>query len=511
MPLEPPRAERGYALTFLACASAALVPIWSVRWLPMVDLPQHAAQAAMWLHLRDPAFGLGGRYAVRLRTPYLLGPLLVRALVAVLAPVTAARVAVSAAVVGLPLAADRLLRAAGGDPWWSLASFPASYGVAFHWGFLPYLLAVPLAVLLVAAAFRHGAAPTRRSAVALAALAAIACAAHAMAFAAGAAAGALVVFGLAPTWRAGLLRALPLAAPVPPFLAWLALAQARDAVARAPVDWAFGLPRLRNLPPMLLGLPPDFARGLPSSDLVAYATLAALVALPLVAGAGWRRGLAYLGPAAAVLAFYLCAPHFVLGAAFVYERFAPFLLAFAAVGLAVATPGARRAGARAALVAVVLATMAVWTVRFRRFDRESRGLDRILEAIAPGRTLIGLPWRVYSAAMPGTPYYLHFDAWAQATRGGVLGCSFAGDPPNVVRYRPGDAPPRTPGVEWNPALFRWRVDGWYEYFLVRSEEDTGPWLFRDADARVDLVLHSGEWWLYRRHGATAGPVASRPR
>lgn len=508
MELPPGASRRLYPAAFLLCAAAALAPIWSVTWLPMVDLPQHLAQASIWLHLDEPAWGFAEQFRLNFGTPYLLCAALMRGLAEVTSLHVAARLVSSLIVVGGALATDRLLRASGGDPWWSLVAFPAAYNFCWHWGFLPFLVAVPLGILLVAAAYWYSEAPSPRRAGALAALSLALVPGHAIALGIALACAFVVIAGRAPSWRRAVVRALPLAAPVPLLLGWMVVSHGRERETHSGVQWGLDALRAVDLPSMMLGLPPDVTREVPRTfDGVALAVLAALALLGILARARVRPGVATLGPAAFAILLYLLAPQSVFGGSFVYQRAANFVLPLLLVALS-RTEGRRAAAARAGLVIVVVACMGVWLVRYRAFDREVGRFDRVLAAMEPDRRIVTVPWRYYSAAVPGAPFYLHFGAYYQAARGGVLGASFATAYAQLVRYRPGAEPPMTPGLQWQGDAFDWSVDGWYDYFLTRADADMGPRMFREATEPIVLLAHEGPWWLYAK--AAGRPAAAQP-
>jgi hypothetical protein len=62
----PGRAFRAEPLLTAALVVAAILPTVAFRYLPMTDLPQHAAVVAILRHLHDPQFGLEPFYQVDL-------------------------------------------------------------------------------------------------------------------------------------------------------------------------------------------------------------------------------------------------------------------------------------------------------------------------------------------------------------------------------------------------------------------------------------------------------------
>ncbi len=79
----------------------------------------------------------------------MLGYLLLYALALVMPITVATQLLVSAAVVAIPLLTGRLLRAAGADERWRWLAIPCSFGFAFYWGFLSFIVAAPLALLFL--------------------------------------------------------------------------------------------------------------------------------------------------------------------------------------------------------------------------------------------------------------------------------------------------------------------------------------------------------------------------
>ena len=70
-------------------AAAVAWAFFAFPYLPMVDLPQHAAQLSAWVHLKDPAYGFVDQFEVNWWTPYLLSYLLARPFVALRTVATA--------------------------------------------------------------------------------------------------------------------------------------------------------------------------------------------------------------------------------------------------------------------------------------------------------------------------------------------------------------------------------------------------------------------------------------
>jgi hypothetical protein len=485
--------DRSGRWMFWLCAAVALIPLWTVKYLPMIDLPQHAAQLSIWRHLHDPAYGFAGQFELFWSEPYLLGYLLAMALTPIVSVATAVKIVLSVYIVGFPWSMEQLLAQAGGDRRWALMGFPLAFGYAFGWGFFPYLAAMPLALLLVAMAFRYARCPSWPTALVLAAMGCLLYVAHLLVLGIGTAAAGLVILARsipAVGVRRALLRLAPLAVPWPAVVAWMCWMRAHYAQTRSATVWAIGLERPAWFPSVLLGQAGDLEAGLMAILLVAAIALAR--PRPSRDPARWL-------PAVVLLALYLAAPLVAFGTFYVYPRFAVFAFVFALAAFDAPRDAARARLSGLLLLGGALIWLAVLGVRHRAFDEEARTFDAVMQRMEPNRRAVALTFDPTSRWVKGVPY-LHFLAWYQVEKGGVLGFSFASFSGMMARYRPGAEPPMTAGLEWYPGRFSWERDGGFDYYVVRAPVDIGPELARGAAAPLRLEVRSGPWWLFHKLG-----------
>lgn len=488
---------RRYWIAYGACAVASLAVLWLPGYLPMVDLPQHAALVSAWLHRHDPTMGLGAQFEVHPFTPYVLPYLLAVGLGWIVGVPAALKLLLSLAVLGLPLAAVRMVARRGGDPWLALWCVPLAFGVSFRWGFLSHVVAAPLCLVLVDEGERYLAAPTRRSALAVAALGAVLFFAHLVVLAMALAVLGLLALVRAPSWRAGILRLWPLAVPVGLTAAWAASVAGRDPRV-SHWEWGFTWNRLAMLPQVLFDAPWPATMSVPLVDARAGAAALALVAALSLARLRPSRDPGDWLPAAAAGALYLLGPFSAFSSFIVSDRFALFLLPFALAALRAAQDPAAARAARRLTVAAVLGWMALLGADFWRFDREEMApFDRVAALVRPGAWVAGLVFEPRSEWAGGAPALMHAAGWIQADKGGIWSTNFGSFVNLPVQYRPGREPPHTERIQWDPKVFRWEVDGRAEYFLVRAGEPPDD-LFAGAPAPVVLVGRERGWWLYRR-------------
>jgi len=473
--------EAGYWIAFAVCAAAATLPFLVTGSLPMADLPEHLAQVAIWKHYRTPCHDFASLYELHYATPYLLGYVVVRILATVVSVTTAAKVAVWLAIVLLPLSLRRLLLRAGASAWPSLLGFALAFGYSFYWGFLNFLLALPIALWHASLLFERRPRVQTFAGVLLVA-------SHGLLFAL-AAAFTLAFAAVRRTWGV-LLTLVPGAALL---AAFLLTRQTTDDT----ITWKLGASRLTDFSSLL------FANAWEPAGLVLVAAMGLAVALahPRLTRDG-RRWAFF----AVALAAYGMLPFGMAGTAYVYPRFAVFV----AAGLLLLPEIRPGPAARVAFVAIPVLWCAIVAVRFHRFDEEARELDSLLLRTAPARRLAQLNVDPFSENVPG-PVFWHSGALYTVRRGGMTAWSFASLEswyPSIVRFRVGAEPVNasrtTPldGMDWKGLLQ-------YDYLLVRGSDPRRS-AFRDAPQPLSLEARSGAWWLFATPRAASQRRGCRP-
>jgi hypothetical protein len=110
-----PLSWAGPCSLLLAIAGVLLAPVWTVRYVPLVDYPNHLAGAFVLAHLKDPAFQFSHFYASDWNTyPYLAMDVILVGLQRFLAIDLAGRVLLSLCLLAVPAAAWFFIRQA--DP-----------------------------------------------------------------------------------------------------------------------------------------------------------------------------------------------------------------------------------------------------------------------------------------------------------------------------------------------------------------------------------------------------------
>lgn len=502
-------------LLVVAASVLATVPVWLATYPPMVDLPQHAAQIALLRNLHDPNFRFADLFRVNWFTPYLLGYMLAYAIAPVVGIVTAFKVIITLALIGIPLSTAVLMRETGADPYWALLTIPSMYGFTFAWGFFNFLVATPLGLLFLAYVIRHARRPTWRSSLGVGTFAVLLFFCHALICLFFLAIAAVYVVAESRSLRRAALVFSPIVAVLPVILAWYFRTSRGNAGITQGLVWDLGWMsspdpqelggRITGFFPRLLGLSPRVC------NLVLGVVL---FVLPFLAGARVRRRLAVWVPLAVCAAVLLFGPTTALGTWAIYPRFTVFALPFFVLGLET-LPVARPAW-RAAPIFLLVGWMSITISATLRYEAEARGFKQVLSAMEPNERALSLMFLQNSKGSPA-PVFLHFPAWYSATKQGVVDINFAVFPVELVRFRPTMSAPDASVSEWHPQAFRWKQwrGGTYRYFVVHAPVDLGYRLFAWAPCPVSLVTRSEDWWLYEKDPRCASEQgaagsASRP-
>jgi hypothetical protein len=469
-----------------------VVALFAFRDLPMVDLPQHAAQIAAWLHWDDPAYHTH-ELELNFRTPYLVAYPLARLIAPLFGVVGALKLVVALGLVAHVAAFALLVRRLGHDPWLGLLGVPTALGYAFCFGFVSFLVAVPLVVFAIAEALFHTERPTPRTGLVLAGLLSLTLLAHGIAF-------ALAVLAVLPlSFRGGgrfVARVLPLAPPLVFAAAWILPGTSTSRI--GDTYWALGIDRIAELPAMLVGIG--------SADGAALAAgLGLLFGAGSLVGTPSRRAERFV-PLVVALAGCLAFPALFRGVGPLSPRFAVLLVPGLLLAFEPRAAEAQRSSARVgrtALAALATGWVIVWLVRLPAYNRETAGVHALVASMPAGLRVRPIVFERESEAYPGVPALLHLPAYYQVTKGGTQGYSFAMYPISVVRYRVGVPPRMGGGAEWRPEGFDWRRESdAYDYFIVHSTSDRTRALFGTAHGVV-LDARQGDWWAYRRADAVA--------
>ena len=158
--------------------------------------------------------------------------------------------------------------------------------------------------------------------------------------------------------------------------------------------------------------------------------------------------------------------------------------------------GSVRVAQAAAALAIALTAMQTVTLTraYRGFQSEVGNFAQALQAIPRGQRVAGLMFDKTSEYVQLFPF-IHFVAYYQVERGGVVMYSFVATDQSPVDFKPEEGPPpAAEGFEWTPeAVDPARDLGWYDYVLVRG----GPGLIETQAAAFQLIYSDPRWRVFK--------------
>jgi hypothetical protein len=480
-------------------AAMASVPVWLVRYVPVQDLPFHAATIRILASFHDPAYRFGDDFVLTLtRTQYVLYHLTGAALARFAGPLAANAMLMSAYLSGTVLALHSLLRALGRDERLCLFVIPLLVNVPFMLGLLPFMLGVPIMLAATAAAVRYVRAPTPGRGALVAVLTLALFYSHVVPF---------LLFGIAYAtlfpWtrpRAWMTALAPWTPVVPVALWWVLFTNAGRVSRSVLVDLTGGvhkalLPSLTDFCRVVTGVFTDA-----SDERVFVATLivalgaVVLSASPHNRAAGELRAYALLPAACLVCYLTLAEAHDYVF--FIAQRF-PVLVLMTAIPLLSMPSGWKGHVVTVAAGAIALISIVNAGSHFQRFERqEVGGFESAIAEMAPNRRVCALIYDPASRIIHNAAF-LHFGSYYQVRKGGVVMFTYAGYPHWPVDFAAGRYPP--PGGaarlrwEWTPRTVPMKeIYPYYDYVLTRGIG------FRPPAGTYRETWHDDHWAVWSR-------------
>lgn len=478
-------------LFFLALL-LAVTPLWLTHYLPGVDLPGQAAQAAALQEIwrGNPAFT--ELFEINLLTPYMTGTLLLALLSYAMPVAVAAKLLISAVIVAIPMLSGRFLDAIGGDARWRWLLIPSTYSFAFYWGFFPYLTAVPLGLVLLLLTVRLHQKPSVGLGTVIAAYSVFLFVSHLL----------VLCFSslLALAWLTGcnyrqLPRlaklCIPYTATLPLIAAWLLQTLSSESyMSESRIVFGSVSRRLLDIVVQSSGLDGTFF-GISAFIFVV------IVALPFASRMRLTKKPEKWLLSLCGVATFMLFPTFGMGTAFLYDRFGLYLPLMWFVLWEKSSEDSPRWHWLGILAVFIWAGANL--LRFSAFNLETSGFDKLMVDMEPGKRTLSM-MTMNGSSQFTAPVFLHFPSWYQAERRGVVDFNFGVFHTAVVRYKLDKRPTMANTLAWNPAKFDWQKTGGddYDYFVIRSRTDVSAEIFKDKRSAVTLLRNEGWWWLYKK-------------
>ena len=500
-----PHHQRLIAGAYALVACSTMLPLWTVEYPAIQDLPQHLAAVRVLFDYGDPQFRFDEYYE---RTPFSTQYLAYYVIVGVfskLMPLTIAnKLVLSIALVAIPYSLRSLLGSLRLNRGLSLLVLPLIWNAHLILGFLNFIAAIPLALFGLSLAVQQRVAPTRTRAIALAAVGLCAFLLHVVPFALFGLGAAIV--GLSAN-RLSLLRSwLPLVPSAVAAGLWALFSAAGRSTLNAATAGGDTVdapePKYQSFGKALSEFPSWVTEILPGQQddqtLVWWAVLWLLslaLAFPSDAPSpllsSLRMRIRLLAPVS--VAAYFLMPQSYDWIWPINARFALLATVMSITLIPKLTP------LRAAPVVIAATLLSVASNRdihsaFARYQSEvGADFQEALDTIPNGSRVAVLIFDRHSRAVKFAPF-LHFGAYNQVYNGGALMFSFADFPQSPFRFTDNRPPRVGPRWEWKPQEVRPDADlRWYEYVLVRG----GPGKLKRSQAFAP-VFTGERWSVYER-------------
>ncbi len=491
------RSPASFALCMLGALLVA-IPLWTHRWLPMQDLPQHLATMGI-VHASHASDAANGPFIVDLKhTQYVIFYLVGDWLSYFMSVHTAGVLLITAYVLGLVASMYALLQALDRDPRLSLLLVPVMANTQFLIGLLQFLIGIPFMFYGWALAIRYRRAPSTRLAVGIAVIAVLIFYSH------------IVVFGLfgiglaimAP-WRGIRRYALSLVPAGALCLHWAFFTESGrvvlDASTRGSQDkdlWAFML-SFHEAYDLVLNSYRDSADERLFLQAVIIAIVLTVAARVRSHGKPVLSTLRWLVIPAICLFLYFRSEGSNGYLAHIRDRFALLTVFTLVPALRMPRGWLGHAGAGALLVTAAM-TAETFNWHCTQFERyEVADFEQALEQIPAGKHVAGLMFDTESKYFRQNPF-LHFPTYYIVERGGTVNFSFAGYPHWAYRYRPhmdplGASPPVF-SWEWQPqrVAAREELAASYDYVITRGSG------FDPPDALFFKAWEGTGWQVWKR-------------
>jgi len=135
------------------------------------------------------------------------------------------------------------------------------------------------------------------------------------------------------------------------------------------------------------------------------------------------------------------------------------------------------------------------------FNRETRGFALLIEKLPEEKMALSLIYDTDSEGGRGHPAYAYFPLWYQALKKGWVEFNFAWFSPQPFRYKSDSIPENRPGFAWNPNLFSsFQNCDKYQLLFVRikgdSDKKSHDYHMRKSKCSHTLKFQDGLWNIY---------------
>lgn len=486
----------GSCLNMIVVAAVVFF-LWVPDYLPMIDLPQHAAQVSLFLDLIKDESLFHDIVEVNYFTPYWIGygPLSILAFFLDIS--IAIKIFVSLVFVAYYYSVRFFLQAVKSPPQLAILTVPSFFGFSFEWGFLTFIAAIPAGLFYLGYLLRNlDRTDNLWFLIKLSILGAFLFFSHALIFVF----FVFVGFLYQAVWKIESNKLFIFPFVLPYFLFFCLLLcfifRADPLLGQFSYgDELFIYSSGANRFAQLFSFPWSMI-----AEPRVYIFSAALIASPFVFGYELSKKPEKYISFIFFIAIWSVLPHYFNKVFFVYERFSVFAFIFY---FSIFEEAKHKSGVLLGYIrslflpifAVVLMHKPLLDIYL--FKNESKEFSSFLDSIDSGRRVLSLVFHKESPYISNPFVYVHFPLWYQAEKQGFVDFNFSWFSPQVVRFKAEMAPEVKPSFEWRPHEFRSiKSCHTYEALIVRHAGPDSPNVVDIGDCTFTYDKNKGFWYYY---------------
>jgi len=194
------------------------------------------------------------------------------------------------------------------------------------------------------------------------------------------------------------------------------------------------------------------------------------------------------------LTIVILAPDKYMSTIFFNSRWFPVALLFLVLSLPAPTVKRRPVLLSASLAVIVVSSLVIFSA-WRKYSREDlSGFREAIDRIPVSSRVLGIDLVKNSDTIRGRPF-LQLFAYAQVFKGGTVNFSFAEHYSGLVAYREKRTAPWTPRLEWYGERFRSEDLQWFDFVLANASVAEHKLVLEIKE--LSPVTFTSPWRLYR--------------
>ncbi|MFW1857065.1 hypothetical protein [Acinetobacter defluvii] len=466
--------------------------ILSGSYLPLIDLPQHAAQVATLDDLLKGQSIWSGLVELNFNTPYLIGYLSWLGLMQFSDIVVSSRILVALIFLLFIFSSILLkntLHTSWLVPWIAIPSF---FGFCYEWGFLTYLLAISIGIIFFVQNIKWSKKPNLKQCIMVIILGVLLFYSHILSYLFFCLLSFVFVFYNLES-KKNILKILPIYFIF--FCLIIFYLKQGDSLS---AQYTYGVKVMYHS----IGEKIMYLFIYPWSMLnksLMYISLI-LLCIPLLMGYVFSKKIEKYIPLVVFIFIWFALPHFMSNTYFIYERYSIlFFIFYFSVFEKQHNFQYSRYASYIFLVLINYLMLEDYKNIFLA-KKETSDFATIVEKLPDNQRVLGLMFEPSSMSV-STPFtYVHFGSWYQAQKNGWSDFNFAWFHPQIVRYKPDTVPEVKPGFEWAPQNVQLLKNCQnYNLLIIRAYDQSVKNIVQNSLCHdYTLMLNEGTWFVFSK-------------